>query len=123
VQRVRFRKDLPVTLQTRRLRALLRNAPLLLIALGLFSIPNPASADCALIPTALQPLASTLGSVDRPFAAPGDTVRLFSVGACDPLADQFDPDPANNQITLSMEVVPASTPMLRATRCRGFSPR
>ena len=85
--------------------------------------PTASSADCALIPTALQPLPSTLGSVDRPFAAPGDTIRIFSLGACDPTADQFDLNPANNVVTLSFPASgaadfpanPTATPLTAST--------
>jgi hypothetical protein len=73
---------------------------------------DPAGADCALIPTAVQPLQSTTGSVDRPFAAPGDTLTVLSAGACDPSPTNphFDPLAANNEVTIRFEP-PAGGPV------------
>jgi|GEM_PF-6381199 len=71
----------------------------------------PAHADCALIPTAVKNLESTVGSVDRPYAAPGDTVTINAPVSCEPGANEphFDPDPTKNVVTL-LFTPPASGP-------------
>ena len=65
--------------------------------------PSTVTADCALIPAALKVLTSNDGGVDRPFAAPGDTVAIVSDAACNPSSDfpHFDPVASNNQVTIS----------------------
>ena len=75
------------------------------IAAASLAIGEQAEADCALIPAAVKRLPSEDGQVDRPFAAPGDTVTIFSDSACKPSASEphFDPDPANNEITLILD--------------------
>ena len=51
----------------------------------------------------------------RPFAAPGDTVRVVSTGACAPLDPQFDPDPLNNLVHLSFPSGAPDTAPVAAT--------
>jgi hypothetical protein len=57
-----------------------------------------APANCALFAPAVQALVSDDGSVDRPFAAPGDTVTVYAADACNPAATNpfFSPLAANN---------------------------
>ena len=84
----------------------------LVVACLLLAGGQRARADCALIPAAIQALPSENGAVNRPFAAPDDTVTVFSDSACKPGADQphFDRNPANNQITLSFQPPTGATP-------------
>ena len=70
---------------------------------GLVLGAAPAAANCALIPAALAVLPSLDGGVDRPFAAPGDTVTVFSDGACkaDASFPHFSTSAARNQVTIT----------------------
>lgn len=74
--------------------------------------PPAAQADCALIPAAVRTLPSNDGMVDRPYAAPGDTLMLFSDGACKPSASEphFDLVAANNEITITFTPPTGATP-------------
>lgn len=93
----------------RSLRALTRRdprVPLLLVVAAVtwaVLVPEAARADCALIPAAIQILPSQNGAVSQPFAAPGDTVSVFSDAACKPSGSfpHFAPAAASNEITLT----------------------
>ena len=103
------RKALAVRVPGRR-GARSRLAILSILAAVLFLGATPeARADCALIPAALRLLNSGDGAVDRPFAAPDDTVTVFSNSSCkpDPEAVHFDPVAINNMVTL--EFLPPGT--------------
>src|SRR5262245_7853275 len=77
-------------------------------ALGLLVLPvGQAAANCNLIPAAPTEFRSTLGTVSRTIAPPGEAVVVRVDLACNPTARGFDPVAANNQVTLHF-VPPAS---------------
>ena len=63
-----------------------------------------AHAACNLIPQAQIAFRGALGSVNRPFAAPGDFVELsVRTAVCDVGASGFSADPADHVVTLVYE--------------------
>ncbi len=66
----------------------------------LLATPGTAGANCNLIPAAPKEFRSTLGTVDRTIAAPGQRLAVRVDLACNPTAPGFDPVAANNVVTL-----------------------
>jgi hypothetical protein len=62
--------------------------------------PDPAAANCNLIPAAPKEFRSTLGTVDRTIAAPGVRIAVRVDLACHPTAPGFDPVAANDRVFL-----------------------
>ncbi len=80
-----------------------RGSACLAILLGVFgvavaSLPHDAVANCNLIPAAPKEFRSTLGTVDRTLAVPGQRLAVRVDLACHPGAQGFDPVPDNNRV-------------------------
>ena len=60
--------------------------------------PSIAGANCNLIPAAPKEFRSTLGTVDRTIAAPGQPIAVRVDLACNPTAQGFDPNAANDRV-------------------------
>ena len=71
-----------------------------LVGAGLSLLPDTAGANCNLIPAAPKEFRSTLGTVDRTLAAPGQRLAVRVDLACNPTAPGFDPVAANNVVTV-----------------------
>lgn len=82
------------TLIVTRLRALI--LPLLVVFWS-----HAAGASCDQIPGTANTFRGALGSVDRPFAGPGDFVELRLSPTCDGASAGFDPVASGNVITIA----------------------
>jgi Tol biopolymer transport system component len=75
-----------------------------LVGLNLFAVlsaallPHAANANCNLIPAAAKEFRSTLGTVDRTIAAPGQRIAVRVDLACNPTGPGFDPVAASNRV-------------------------
>ena len=59
-----------------------------------------AAASCNLLPGVTNTFRGARGTLDRPFAGPGDLVELRLIPVCDTASPGFDPDPAAQVVTL-----------------------
>ena len=72
-----------------------------LVVLATVLGPRPARAGCNLIPQAQPVFRGTLGTLDRPFAGPGDFVELHvRPGVCDGASPGLGTDPSALVVTL-----------------------
>jgi Tol biopolymer transport system component len=63
--------------------------------------PRPAGAACNLIPSAIQTFRSTLGSTNKPFAAPGDFVEVgVRPAVCDVASPGLQPAATDHDVTV-----------------------
>ncbi|MDX2169916.1 MAG: hypothetical protein SF182_22795 [Deltaproteobacteria bacterium] len=60
----------------------------------------PAAASCNQIPGTVNRFRAAVGTVDRPFARPGDWLTIRR-GPCDPAAPEFAADPAAHLVTVA----------------------
>jgi hypothetical protein len=72
-----------------------------LVAFALFAAafaPDPAAANCNLIPAVQREFRSTLGTVDRTLVAPGSRIAVRTDLACNPTGERFASDPAQSRV-------------------------
>src|SRR5262249_10798670 len=93
------------------------------IAVGVIAgIAGPGYGACNIIPAARTSFRGTIGSVDRPFAVPGDVIPVSLDPSCDASSLGFDSDVAKLTVTLIFEpsaAAPHNAVILR-TDCAHF---
>ena len=72
---------------------------LTVVGLVLALTPRPVKAGCNIIPGTAQTFRGTVGTIDRPFAGPGDILEVRP-NPCDPASPGFSTSAANHVVTL-----------------------
>jgi Tol biopolymer transport system component len=70
------------------------------LALTAGGLRAPAGASCNQIPGTVNRFRGAVGTVDRPFARPGDRLAI-RIGPCDPDSPDFDADAAAHVVTIA----------------------
>ena len=100
-----------------------RSQRVYLVVLGALTLwAGAARASCNIIPPALPTIASTAGAVDRPFARPGDWVRVTLEPDGCYASPGFDGTPENNVVTVVFTPPNGGTrnALVHKADCTGF---